>query len=453
MGKIKTKKTNKDYSLGISIGIILLLIVLPITVASLQHQQDTKEFAATTSMQPTGPTGTWNLVWNDEFNDAAGMSGPTNGLTASKWNSGWQIGPNSPGTGNTKGVSQPVNTSEAAYYGPASILFPGENELDIRVQKGIDSSGTFGGRSLETGYITTAGLMALNPANITVPSALQPYTINGTTVLEIRARIPGPNADAGENWPVWWLTNAGNYGSGGNPSGSTWPGGTTYSEEIDLAEWYETGSLGNHGIFHLHSATEYGGMSSIPSSLQNTDMSLAYHTYTYEFTANSIQIWVDGMPVSGVDPTAAQLEAEWKYPQYLMIGFSTYPGVDNPTSATGQPNDLMVNYVRVWQQCSTSCSPTVVLPSSENPTPTDLTPTENCLGSCATPVVSPTMVQVSPTPTLSSVPSSAPTTSASPTTTMAPISTPGNNSGNIYQQLLLIILQLLAILSKIFGHH
>src|SRR6185437_3795435 len=121
MRKKLISKNQKDYSLGITIGIICILIVLPITVGFLQKQQQTQELGAATTQQPSGPTGSWNLVWDDEFNDASGMSGPKNGLAANKWNSGWQSGPANPGVGDTKAITAPVQTQESEYYGPAGI--------------------------------------------------------------------------------------------------------------------------------------------------------------------------------------------------------------------------------------------------------------------------------------------------------------------------------------------
>jgi hypothetical protein len=299
---------------------------------------------------PLGPPGSWRLVFRDEFDDAPGMSGPKNGLQASKWNCGWWSGPVSPGVGNIDAVTRPVQRPEIQYYGPAGIIFPGDGSVHFRLQKGVDDGGTHAGRSLESGQITTAGLLAFNPANVPVAKELRPYTVDGPSVLEIRGRFPGPHADAGSYWAGYWMTNAGNYG--GDPSGAGWPGGAQYSEEIDLVEFYNCGSLGSQGRFHLHSATEYGGMSSVPEDMQDVDMSAGYHVYTYAFGADSVKLWVDGKPVPGVAPGAELVRPQWQYPQYLILTFQAAEGAKYPTSATGEPNDMMVDYVRVWARDS-----------------------------------------------------------------------------------------------------
>ena len=348
MSKVSIKVKTVSLSLHrCSLAGLLLLLVFTMACESLTSISQDPPSAATLQPQPLGPSGNWKLVFADEFDDTSGSSGPHNGLQASKWNSGWWTGPSSPGVG-TQAVTDPVN-KVINYFGPASIIFPGDGALHLRLQRGIDNGGSYNGRHVEWGMISTAGLLAFNPADVPVSTSnpdLRPYTVNGPCVLEIRMRFPGPNAEADSYWPGIWLTNAGNYG-GSNPAGTAWPGGQTYKEEIDLAE-SGGGSLGSSYEFHLHAASEYGGMSSVPSSMQNTDLSTGYHTYTYLFKPSSIQLWVDGIPVTGITPTAAQVAAQWQYPQYLMITPQAKSGAIYPTSATNQPNDMMIDYVRVW---------------------------------------------------------------------------------------------------------
>ncbi len=300
------------------------------------------------TVTPLGPIGSWRLVFSDEFDDAPGMSGPKSGLQASKWNSGWWSGPVSPGVGNIHAVTRPVQRREIQYYGPAGIVFPGDGAVHFRLQKGVGNGGSYEGREVESGQLTTAGLLALNPAGVPVAEPLRPYVVNGPSVLEIRMRFPGPHADAGAYWAGLWMTNAGNYTPEAKPSGADWPGGSRYLEEIDLIEFYDYGATGGQGRFHLHQASEYGGMSSVPADLHDTDLSAAYHTYTYAFTPTTVQLWVDGKPVPEVAPSADLVAPQWQYPQYLMLCFQAVPGAKYPTSGTSAPNDMMIDYVRVW---------------------------------------------------------------------------------------------------------
>jgi hypothetical protein len=295
---------------------------------------------------PTPPAGqSWALTWADEFDDSTGSSGPGNGLSKKKWNIGWQKGPvpSPAANGVQTQVSQPVGQAEIQYYGPAGVVLPGDGAVHLRMQDGVDNGGavvdTRGGtHTVESGMITTAGLMVLNPRNTAgVPSG--PVNINGPFVLEVRMRIPGPDSEAAAYWPVVWLTNAGNYGS----NGSSFPGGTLYSEEIDVWEWDPLGALGSDARFHLHSASEYG-VPGAPSSMASTDLSLAYHTYTFWSDGNTLKTWVDGVLVSTVTPTTGNVQAQWANPQYLMIAFQALAGAVIPTGNT-PPNLAGAKYL------------------------------------------------------------------------------------------------------------
>ncbi|MHB1846029.1 MAG: hypothetical protein ACYCWW_14480, partial [Deltaproteobacteria bacterium] len=132
---------------------------------------------------------------------------------------------------------------------------------------------------------------------------------------------------------------AGNYGCGGQ----------SYTEEVDFLEGLGNGSLGSNLELHLHAASSYGGgILVVPPSGQGTDYSLGYHTWTFLLTPSQIQCWCDGQLVSGVSPSSAQVAAQWAVPQYLMLAFQATSGATEPTSATGTPNDLMLDYVRIW---------------------------------------------------------------------------------------------------------
>jgi len=77
---IKKNKWNASHAFFITVGIFLLLIVLPIAVGFLQRQQQTQQDAATPqSPSPIGVSGNWTMVFEDEFsNDTT--------LDTTKWN-------------------------------------------------------------------------------------------------------------------------------------------------------------------------------------------------------------------------------------------------------------------------------------------------------------------------------------------------------------------------------
>lgn len=307
---------------------------------------------------PPLPAGaTWNLVFDDEFNDSAGSSGPINGLKTDKWNTGWQTGP-TPGVGHVgvQGtVTDPVQGGEVEYYGPASVLLPGTDSVHLRLQAGVDGGGVHNGRTVESGMLSTAGLMVLNPLAASVPAG--PLNVSGPFVLEVRMRIPGPTARAGNYWPVVWLTNAGNYSNG-----ALFPdhAGDPYKEEIDVWEWLgqpSSAADGQHSKMNFHAASTYGGVISAPASLAGTDLSLVAHTYTFYCDGSTVQVWVDGIAVTGIAPSTAQVQAQWTYPQYLMLAFQALPGAPFPTALSGAQTDMRIDYVRVFVPSTTVPSP------------------------------------------------------------------------------------------------
>jgi hypothetical protein len=284
--------------------------------------------AAPQTPMPNGPTGTWKLAWHDEFDGTA--------LDPTNWNSGWLTAPASKGKGNITAVTD--SQQSGTYFGPAAFSFPGDGALHIRLSAPVDQGAPNGFTTRESGLITTAGLWNINPGSVSYAGAGQ--SIDGTQVIEIRARLAGPASDGAAYWPAFWMTNAGNYNGGGQ----------SYSEEVDMLEGLGNGSTGSHLDFHLHSASEYSGGSVVPSNAQSADFSLAYHTYTFYFSTTQIQCWSDGAVVSNIAPSAALVGAQWAVPQYMMFAFQATTGATLPTSATSTPNDLMLDYIRIWTQ-------------------------------------------------------------------------------------------------------
>ncbi len=140
--------------------------------------------------------------------------------------------------------------------------------------------------------------------------------------------------------------NAGNYG-GTTPSGAVWPGAQNNLEEIDLIEMSGGGSLGSSSSLNFHTASTYTA-SGVPASLSATDLSLAYHVYTYLITQNTLQVWIDGISAVATPATVQQVSAQWTDPQYLSFQFGAKTGAVIPTTAAGTPSDMMIDYVRIW---------------------------------------------------------------------------------------------------------
>jgi hypothetical protein len=280
------------------------------------------------SVAPLGPPGSWDLVWNDEFDGSA--------LDGSHWNIGWLTGPTSPGHGNLTAVTD--SQQAGTYFGPAAFSFPGDGSLHIRLSHPIDPGAPSGYSARESGLITTAGLWSFNPGAVAYAGA--GHTIDGTQVIEIRARLAGPAGSANAYWPAFWMTNAGNYNGGGQ----------NYKEEVDLLEGLGNGARGGNLEFHLHAASEFGNGASVlvvPAATAHADVSVDYHVWTFYLAKDQIHAWFDGTALP-LDPPHSLVSPQWAIPQYLMLAFQATAGATVPTTANGTPNDLMLDYVRVF---------------------------------------------------------------------------------------------------------
>lgn len=308
---------------------------------------------AVTYARPGG--GQWNLAFHDEFDGSGGttadaMSGANfvnktvgggalagnPGLNPRKWNMGWQTGPDTlDGLGmvttSTTGMC-PNGCTENDWYGVESLVFPGDGALHMRSQNKTGTApnperNTTSTSNNEEGMITTAGLLALNPAKSSHGSVAADRFVDGPQILEWKVS----NIFL-IDWPAFWLANCGYFGH----AGSQWPGGTSFQEEIDLLE----------PVFRMHVASEFqSGKEDIPSGWDEN----ATLTMTWFFDVNRIILWVtdaSGKQVKQIDipdseVTASMISAQWKLPQYLFIQQKTL-------QKTAGYGDWVLDYVRIW---------------------------------------------------------------------------------------------------------
>jgi beta-glucanase (GH16 family) len=260
---------------------------------------------------PTAPANGWALAFQDEFDDAPGMSGPTNGLAASKWNSGWY-------TSGIKATSQPVQSTEAEWYGPEGIVFPGDGAVHLRL---FASTNATYGKSYESGCLTTAGHYAFSASQ-------------KRTVVEARIKVAGPNSQSGGYWPAFWLL------SHLDASGGTgqWP------PEIDIFEFFGNA---NDPVAHLHTTGTDINLG-LDDSDGVTDLSLGYHTYSLDASTNALTFFLDGEQ-KWTHTDAAHIANLLAYdPLYILVNFQ-FGGYGGDTTGT-VPNDMVVDYVRCWQE-------------------------------------------------------------------------------------------------------
>ncbi len=239
---------------------------------------------------PPPPPSGWTLAWADEFNGTS--------LDTSKWN----IEVNGNGGGN----------NELQYYTarPENIRVTG-GELVIQARKEA-----YMGKQYTSGRITTQNKVSWQYGR-----------------MEARMKIPTGKG----TWPAFWML-------GNSISTVGWPA----SGEIDIMEHVNSEAF-IHGTIHWsnqnNAYANYGGPSGALDFSQ-------YHVYAVEWDASLIRWYVDGIKfhevniAGGVNGTS-----EFHAPYFLLFNLAVggnWPG--SPDAATVFPNQMQVDYVRVYRR-------------------------------------------------------------------------------------------------------
>ncbi|HMG53578.1 MAG TPA: family 16 glycosylhydrolase [Kofleriaceae bacterium] len=254
---------------------------------------------------------TWNLIWSDEFNGAAGTF-----PDATKWS--YDVG-NNGGWGNGESEFYCAAGSSAA---PCSAANPnafmnGSGSLVIRARR--DAGGTW-----TSARMLTSGKFTVQYGRI-----------------EARMRLVAANG----LWPAFWMLGS-NIGSVGWPS----------CGEVDIMEWVD-----NYGpsvtSSALHGPGYSGGgnigvQSGFPSGTRVDDAN--YHIYGVLWSPNQIQFYRDTITniTRTITPANIPPGTTWAYnhPFFILlnqaVGGNWFPGPDGSTPAI---DDVLVDYVRVYQ--------------------------------------------------------------------------------------------------------
>lgn len=248
----------------------------------------------------------WVLVWHDEFDGAAGTAPSALNWTYDLGNGG----PSNPGWGNR----ELQNYTDAT----DNVFLDGKGHLVIRALR--TTTGYTSGR------IKTQGKYAF-----------------GYGKLEARIRIPYATGI----WPAFWML-------GDTPPAIPWP----RSGEIDVMENFGGANNDggtNHAAVHGpgYAGKGIAGRYTLPHGAQFGD---DFHVYAVEWRENKLQFFVDGQPYFDVTPADLPAGARWVFndrPFYILlnvaVGGAPAP-VGYPDSTTVFPQDMVVDYVRVYQR-------------------------------------------------------------------------------------------------------
>ena len=240
---------------------------------------------------PTGVPGTWNLIFDDEFNGA--------GLNTADWSTGWF------GSGITRGVS----SNEPECYDPSHVA-EANGELDLNFSQESESCNGVS-QPYTSGMITTNGKFS--------------FTYG---LIEFRAWLPSTSNGQVADWPGLWT------------DGQDWP----TDGEIDVAE-----GLGGSVCAHFHGPTDNGagyGAGGITGCPPGTYTG-GWHTFAADWEPGIVTWYYDGHDIGCISTTGSACAAVnttiTSSPMYIIMGLGS------SSNAETAPVSLRVDYVRVWQ--------------------------------------------------------------------------------------------------------
>lgn len=278
----------------------------------------------TTVVVSAQTTSGWKLVWSDEFNGPAGTL-----PDAANWN--YDLGNNN-GWGN----------GEAEVYtnSPNNVFQDGKGNLVIRAIR--DASGNYTSARLQTGS----------------PGASTHTTDLSWQYGRIEARIKLPFGKG--VWPAFWTLGE-NIGTVGWPT----------SGEIDIMENFGTFNNNasiNNGTAH---GPGYSGGNGIGKSYTlpfGEKVADDFHLYAVEWSQDSIEWFVDGASYHKVTPASLPQGQKWVFnnPFFILLnlaigGRNTFLGSPDP-NAPFPPQDMLVDYVRVYQANTITPKTPVITP-------------------------------------------------------------------------------------------
>jgi len=277
-------------------------------------------FAAAVRAQTSG----WKLVWSDEFNSASG-SAPN----MANWN--FDLGGGGWGNGEAE-----------TYTSSASNVFQdGLGNLVIRANK--DAQGNYTSARLQTG----APGASTNSTDLSWQYGL----------IEARIKLPFGKGV----WPAFWMLGE-NIGTVGWPT----------CGEVDIME--------NFGTFNndasINNGTPHGpgfqnvAALSVPYKLPfGQTVYDDYHVYSIQWSPNSVVWYVDGTAYNTLTPASLPAGGQWVFnaPFFLLLNLA----IGGPTSFLGTPDasvtfpqEMLVDYVRVYQAATISAATPVITPGS-----------------------------------------------------------------------------------------
>jgi beta-glucanase (GH16 family) len=259
---------------------------------------------------------TWNLTWSDEFNGAAGAV-----PDSTRWN--FDVGNNGGwGNGESEFYCAPGSNAAPCSAANPNVFMNGGGSLVLRARR--DAAGTWTSTRMHT-----SGKVSVQYGRI-----------------EVRMRLVAANG----LWPAFWMlgTNIGSVG---------WP----TCGETDIMEWVDSyGPGATSSTLHGPGYSGSGGIgvqSGFPNGTRVDDPN--FHIFGVIWSPNQIQFYRDSITniTRTITPANIPGGTTWAYnhPFFILlnqaVGGNWFPGPDGSTPAV---NDVLVDYVRVYQPGATN---------------------------------------------------------------------------------------------------
>jgi beta-glucanase (GH16 family) len=252
----------------------------------------------------------WTLAWSDEFDGPNGSA-----IDSSKWS--FDVGGN--GWGNNELETYTSRVTNAHLEGGLLVI------------KALKETLT-GSDNITRNY-TSARLLTKNKFT-------QAYGR-----FEARIKIP-----YGQGlWPAFWML-------GDNIDSAHWPN----CGEIDIMENIGKEPAMVHGTFHGPGYSGGSGVSAAYTLSGAQKFSDDFHTFAVEWEPNVMRFYVDGLLYKTRTPADLPAGASWVFdhPFFIILNVAVgggWPG--NPDATTVFPQQMLVDYVRVYQRAAPSNVP------------------------------------------------------------------------------------------------
>jgi beta-glucanase (GH16 family) len=266
----------------------------------------------------SGPT-IWSLVWSDEFDGPNGSA-----VDSSKWS--FDIGGN--GWGNNELETYTSRTANA------------DREGGFLAIKAVQETFT-GPDNIPRNY-TSARLLSKNKFS-------QAYGR-----FEARLKVP-----FGQGlWPAFWML-------GDNIDSAHWPN----CGEIDIMENIGKEPSIVHGTFHGPGYSGGAGITAAYTLPAGRKFSDDFHTFAVEWEPGVVRFYVDGLLYKTRTPADLPAGTSWVFdhPFFIILNVAVgggFPG--NPDATTVFPQQMLVDYVRVYQRATPSNVPALFTDEGSN---------------------------------------------------------------------------------------